>query len=193
MELSTQTLLLTSLLFVHWLMVFGLLWHPRRLRKFNGDVSHDPYYRPLMIVLGYLPIALAQGWGQFQANIHEIPQIFIISGSIIFAAGVFLRIWAIQKLDGFFSMELGLRRGHELKTSGPYRLIRHPSYSGYLLMVAGLGIAYASWIAFLIPLLETVIFQIQRIWLEEKMLLKHFGPSYAKYQKDTWKLIPYIY
>ena len=76
--------------------------------------------------------------------------------------------------------------------NGPYKLIRHPSYTGGLLILIGLGLALQSWGAVLITLLILSLAYGYRIHVEEKLLVTELGDEYIDYMKRTKRLIPYI-
>ena len=82
--------------------------------------------------------------------------------------------------------------GHQLITDGLFSQIRHPLYLGFLLMLFGITIIFASLLgAVLIAI--SVVFILIRIRIEEEMLTQTFGEAYREYQGNTKKLIPYIY
>ena len=114
-------------------------------------------------------------------------------GVVVFLIGLALRLWAVHLLGRFFTFEIGIRPEHRIIEVGPYRLIRHPSYTGYLLMLAGMSVAYDSLIFFILIFLPVATFLMVRLHQEEKMLRAHFGPAYSEYMKRTKRLVPFIY
>ena len=76
--------------------------------------------------------------------------------------------------------------------SGPYRLIRHPSYTGVLILSSGTGLAVQSWAAILIDITILGIVYGYRMFVEEKVLINEMGNSYVEYMKRTKRVIPYI-
>jgi len=113
--------------------------------------------------------------------------------NLIMILGLGIWIWSFwimfrQKSYGLFP-EVG--RQNTLVTSGPYRFIRHPIYSGMLLLGLGFTLNFFSYFrAFLFLLL--LISSLLKLNFEEKILEKHFK-EYLNYQKKTKKLIPFIY
>lgn len=104
--------------------------------------------------------------------------------------GSFLFITA-RIARGNHDVAWGLSDEIPLITSGPYKLIRHPTYSAYFLWTSGLVIATTNLLFLLcIPGILAYIVQIK---YEEKLLIKHFGNAYSEYQSNTYKLFPFIF
>jgi protein-S-isoprenylcysteine O-methyltransferase Ste14 len=114
----------------------------------------------------------------------------VAAGLVVLAAGVALRTWAIVTLGRLFKFVVVIQDGHRVVTSGPYRLLRHPSYTGGLAALLGAGIALDSWLSILalvfIPLLAVLV----RIHLEEAELATALGPEYTRYASRTHRLVP---
>ena len=139
----------------------------------------------------YLGIFIAQAYPLWQS--HGINTVLSWAGTIIFIMGYVLRLWAVRTLGQFFTMEIGLRADHGLITNGPYRWARHPSYTGYLLILLGYALAAQSLVALIIPLTLAGVFLFFRIRAEERMLVEKFGESYRLYQKKSKRLFPCIF
>ena len=92
----------------------------------------------------------------------------------------------------FFSKRLNLIEGHKLVTHGVYKYVRHPSYTGSILLWLGFTLLLNSILGFA-AMLPLVILILIRIPFEEKMLINRFSLHYIEYVKRTKKLIPYIY
>ena len=81
---------------------------------------------------------------------------------------------------------------HRIVTNRPYRVIRHPSYTGVLLTVMGLGLAFRTWGGNLLILVVVGLALNYRIRVEEKALKAKFGDEYIAYAKRTKRLIPFL-
>jgi protein-S-isoprenylcysteine O-methyltransferase len=119
------------------------------------------------------------------------PLIFL-SGVCLMLFGTCFRFWAIRTLGKYFTPTVFIQRGHQLVTDGPYRHLRHPSYTGLLATIVGIGIALGNWgsVAFCLLSFSAILV---RMHVEEQALLQHFGTEYQTYVKRTARLIPRIY
>lgn len=111
-------------------------------------------------------------------------------GFILIAAGIVLREWAIYILGKQFTVRVQVREKAKLVMQGPYRYIRHPSYTGTLLTMVGIALAVGTWFGALFALALNLIAYRYRINVEEQALQEAFGPEWDDYKKRTWKLIP---
>ncbi len=132
---------------------------------------------PLLDASGVLLVPDAVAWG----------------GLAVMVLGLSLRIWSMRVLGASYTRTLRLRHGHELVSSGPYRLLRHPGYAGALLMWLGAGVATANVVVALVVVGAQVAAYTPRVAAEEDMLTTEFGDRYREYARHTWRLIPFIY
>ena len=109
----------------------------------------------------------------------------IVIGSTLF-------VLSRRALRQAYSGHLSVKTNQILVRDGPYRLIRHPAYTGYLCMAVGISIGYESLTGVLNLILLLICMQY-RMNLEEKMLVEHFGDSYRHYIQTTKRLIPGIW
>jgi protein-S-isoprenylcysteine O-methyltransferase Ste14 len=115
------------------------------------------------------------------------------AGFTLIISGLIVRWIAIFQLGDSFTVDVAITSKARLKTDGLYKQIRHPSYLGMLLVVAGFSAAMNSAYSFLIFFVPVFIAVIYRISVEERLLMNEFGESYSEYKKETKKLIPGIY
>ena len=108
----------------------------------------------------------------------------------LFAAGMMFRWWAIMHLGRFFSVDVAIASDHEVVDTGPYRFVRHPSYTGLLVQCAGLGVALGTVLSLLVIVVPTFLVLFYRIQVEEKVLLANLGEGYAAYTRRTKRLLP---
>ena len=113
-------------------------------------------------------------------------------GLATFLVGVVFRIAAMRTLGSRFSVWVTLQENHRLHTTGCYRMIRHPSYTGVLLALVGWALTFRSVVGVVIAI-GMVALLVTRMEAEEVLLISEFGEEYLSYRRRTWRLAPYIY
>lgn len=128
----------------------------------------------------------------FPAHIFR-NSLYEYAGLIVIMLGIIVRFLAIKSLGKFFTVDVTILENHQLKKTGIYKIVRHPSYAGSILSFIGFGLSLDNWIS--LCAITVAIFTVfsRRIKIEENVLLKRFGKEYADYMKKTYRLIPWIY
>jgi len=185
--------------FAATLLVFGapvgsmLIEH----RRFRGDIRRrwsDPTYWQLQawqlagLLLGIFLAKEAQG-----AALPGNEWIWPVLGCAVGLAGVVVRWWAIRTLGVHFTRNLQIAADHPVVTDGPYRQLRHPSYTGAILMFTGIGIGLGNALSLAACLVLPAIGFVRRIPHEEALLSAKLGEPYAEYAGRTRRLIPGIW
>ena len=129
----------------------------------------------------------------FRAAALPHGRMFASAGVVLFAAGLILRWWAIITLGRFFTVDVTIEKDHELVERGPFRIVRHPSYTGLLLAFVGLALTFRNWAALLVILMPIGAAFIHRINVEEAALSRALGARYTEYMKRTKRLLPFVY
>ena len=114
-------------------------------------------------------------------------------GIVTLCSGILLRVYAIVYLGKFFTVNVAIAEDHRVIDSGPYRWVRHPSYTGVLLVYLGIGLCLANWMALLVILLPTTAIMLWRIRIEERALHTGLGAAYTAYVQKTRRLLPWIF
>jgi len=117
----------------------------------------------------------------------------VVVGTVVLIAGAGFRLWAMLELGRFFTVTVTIQKNHRLVDTGPYRALRHPSYTGLLLALVGLGIALDNWLSLLALFALPLIGILVRIRVEEAALSDALGGSYASYAARTDRLIPGVW
>lgn len=107
--------------------------------------------------------------------------------------GFIIRWIAILQLGKMFTVDVAIVDSHTLKTTGLYKIVRHPSYSGLMLIICSIALCQGSVLSCIIIIIPTFLALNYRIAVEEKALLTEFGDQYERYKKTTARLIPGIY
>jgi protein-S-isoprenylcysteine O-methyltransferase len=117
----------------------------------------------------------------------------LLGGLALMWGGMALRLWAVRTLGRLFRTVVRIDDHHRLIDDGPYRLLRHPSYAGSLLTLAGLGLALGNWLSLLAAVLGALVGFTRRIRLEEAAMQARFGDAYTAYARRTRRLVPFIW
>ena len=123
-------------------------------------------------------------------NIGVVPFWVQVLALILLVLGTVLREWAIVLLGRFFSRTVRIEQGHQLITSGPFRWIRHPAYTGMLVVDTSIILGFGTWIGALLMFVLLLLAALYRIRVEERALLETFGDEYRAYVQRTALLFP---
>jgi protein-S-isoprenylcysteine O-methyltransferase Ste14 len=158
------------------------------LQEERGDRSFWPIALGIMVVFFISPVEYLY-FLTFQLHTlwtETISMGLVILGSILF-------VWAQRTLGAHYSGHVSVKKEHELVQSGPYCIIRHPAYAGYVLMALGLALGYSSVLGFVSTLFILLPAAVYRIRVEDRMLAEHFGTQFEKYARKTKRLLPGIW
>jgi protein-S-isoprenylcysteine O-methyltransferase Ste14 len=114
-------------------------------------------------------------------------------GVLVMWLGLAIRVWAIAALGRAFRTTVEVDATQAVVSSGPYRRVRHPSYSGLLLIAAGCGLAAGDPVALVACAALPVPALLWRIHVEEAELTRVLGDRYRSYQAGTKRLIPGVW
>jgi protein-S-isoprenylcysteine O-methyltransferase Ste14 len=146
-----------------------------------------------------IPVVIAASVMLFLAP-RIVPAAAIRPGAVAFAAGMVillgglvLRGWSIKTLGEYFTGRVMVSADQPVVTVGPYRLLRHPSYTGLLLAFTGVGLASANWAGLAAMFLLPAAAIQWRIHAEERALMSSLGDRYRAYAAERKRLIPLIW
>ncbi len=112
-------------------------------------------------------------------------------GAIV--AGLTLRQWAIAQLGALFTVDVRVQEHQAVVDTGPYRWVRHPSYSGLVLVLLGIGLCLGSWTALMCVLVVPLAGLTWRIRVEERVLCSALGEPYERFMATRARLIPHVW
>ena len=118
--------------------------------------------------------------------------IFVL-GVALMASGVVIRAWAVVLLGRFFTNDVRVHPAQTVVDTGPYRWVRHPSYSGLILILIGLGLALGNWAALAIAVVLPTAALVNRIRVEERALLDGLGEPYRRFATSRARLLPGVW
>ena len=116
-----------------------------------------------------------------------------IAGLVILGIGIAVRSTAIAQLGRLHTPNVAIRENHQLKVTGLYRLVRHPSYLGALIAYLGFSLALGNWLSVLVLMGAMPCLYAYRIREEDAAMLVAFGDEYRAYGARTRRLIPWVY
>jgi protein-S-isoprenylcysteine O-methyltransferase len=163
-------------------------------RSREGSVSRDRGSLRLLWVVILVSIGLAH------AAAYAVPQADSLllhrlrhAGLALVVLGLALRWYAILHLGRFFTVNVAIAQGQRVVETGPYALVRHPSYAGALAAFLGLGICTENWLALGALVLPITAAFLRRMAIEEAALLEAFGEDYRAYCGRTKRLLPRVF
>jgi protein-S-isoprenylcysteine O-methyltransferase Ste14 len=127
------------------------------------------------------------------ASVAAVAPLWRWVGLVCMAGGLAVRAWAMSTLGRHYTRTLRTLDEQQLVDRGPYRLVRHPGYSGSILVWIGYALALGNWIATAITAVLLAAVYIWRMNAEEALLRRSFGDRYADYQLHTKRLLPFVY
>ena len=155
----------------------------------RGGAAADRATRVLIAVALATAFALAAATESW-ARAPRIGGPYRALGLIVIWLGLAIRVWAIAALGRAFRTTVEVDPGQAVVSTGPYRWVRHPSYSGLLLIVSGFGLAAGNWLALAICVALPLAALVRRISVEEAELTRVLGDRYRDYAARTKRLIP---
>ncbi len=189
---TTTAALIFFVVYALWLLselvIGGII---PRSRRHGTPIRYEDRSSRLLISLSmFLSLAIAFLFAA--SGIASLPSGAFYLGIGLMIAGILLRQWAIAVLGRYFSRSVGVQEGQAVVDRGPYRLVRHPAYTGSLLTMVGLGFVLQSWGAVLVLIAFFGAAFGYRIHVEEAVLTSKLGDEYVAYAKKTKRLIPYV-
>ena len=118
--------------------------------------------------------------------------LLVAIGLIVELLGVSIAVWARRTLGTSWRREVAITDGHRLVREGPYERVRHPIYTGALLIYAGLAISVGQ-VHALLGVAVIALAYWRKIAMEEALLSKAYGADFAQYRRTSWSVVPYVF
>ena len=164
-------------------------------RTTSGAKTSDRASRALIFVCNWLGIyagfQLAFSYPSFAIPWYRTALFF--AGIFLMLAGMVFRRYSIHVLGRYFTTEVAIQPGQTVVDNGPYHWIRHPSYTGALMTIFGVGLAFTNWLSLIGVMVITFVGYGYRVWVEEKTLVNALGDPYRQYMERTKRFIPFVY
>jgi len=168
---------------------FGLIWRSRPAKGDNTD-------------RGSMAVIVLAGWiGMFSASviagvpafvIHRGQKAWFVAGLGTVLAGAILRRHCRRVLGQYFTGNVRTALDQPVIQSGAYRWVRHPSYTGAMLMYLGTGLALTNWLSVLLVTAPALAAYVYRVRVEERALLVSLGRRYQEYRRRTKRFVPFL-
>jgi protein-S-isoprenylcysteine O-methyltransferase Ste14 len=113
-------------------------------------------------------------------------------GIVLMWAGIGFRYYAMRVLGKYFTFNVAIQAGQTVVEAGPYKYVRHPSYTGAFMTLFGFGLVFANWLGLLVLMVCGGIGYGYRIQVEERALVAALGEPYKNYMARTWRFVPYL-
>jgi protein-S-isoprenylcysteine O-methyltransferase Ste14 len=162
----------------------------RGARQRTGPTREKSDAGSLVVVNGSLVLSLLLAAGCRYAGLGVVTGWVQYVGITVMALGFLLREWSVLTLGAFFSNVVEIEQGHQLVTTGPYRWLRHPAYTGLLVFFTAAALSLGTWIGAVVAFLVILVALRYRIGIEERLLAQTFGSTYEAYTQRTWRLFP---
>jgi len=120
------------------------------------------------------------------------PAAFAAGLSLMFA-GIGLRWWSFRTLGRYFTFTVMTSADQPVIDAGPYRVLRHPSYAGMLLILIGIGLTYGNWLSLVALTILPLAGLANRIRVEEAALASTLGAAYTTYASKRKRMIPFVW
>jgi protein-S-isoprenylcysteine O-methyltransferase Ste14 len=140
-------------------------------------------------IVGAIFVALHLTWAAIPAGRVTL---FVV-GIVLMVLGIALRAWSVIVLGRNFTVFVQVREEQPVVDTGPYRLLRHPSYTGLLVVCLGIGLALGNWLALVVVLVLPTVAILVRIRVEERALLAGIGEPYRRFAATRKRLIPWVW
>jgi protein-S-isoprenylcysteine O-methyltransferase len=175
---------------------FGISELILSLGKRSNDKASSRDRQSLTLIWVVIGIAMFFGFGLARVGPDLAPSLaqpLYVAGLALTLAGIALRWFAIYWLGRWFTVNVAIAKDQQLIDTGPYRYMRHPSYTGALLAFLGISLCIGKIVSLLVIMLPVIAAFSWRIHVEEAVLAKAFGARWQAYAARTRRLIPGIY
>jgi protein-S-isoprenylcysteine O-methyltransferase Ste14 len=148
----------------------------------------------LLAVLGAIYAGVAGGFLVAEkvpaAAIANGRWLLFVVGMVLMCAGIAIRQWAVALLGDLFTIDVRVHPGQSVVERGPYRSVRHPSYTGLIMTFVGIGLALGNWAALIVLAVLPTAGLVVRIRFEERALLAGLGEPYRRFAASRPHLFP---
>ena len=177
--------------------IFALGEAAMRVRSLvNRSGTRADRWSQVIVVIGVVGgllagLGFATRWQATAITAWQWP--VFVAGLILMAAGIFVRQWAIFTLGSFFTGDIRVHAQQTVVDWGPYRWVRHPSYTGLIIFLCGVGLALTNWMSLLVLATLPTAALVVRVRIEEDALVGGLGEAYRRYAAPRKRLFPGVW
>jgi protein-S-isoprenylcysteine O-methyltransferase Ste14 len=179
-----------------WMVPEWLGWRRQMSRVARKQAATaDGGSMAVLVLLQWIGLALNFGlaWLWRATAITWHPAAVFVFGIILITLGVGLRWYSIRVLGEYFTRDVAVSADQQVVERGPYRYLRHPSYSGTFVTMLGVGLATGNWASVICLLACVFAGHYYRVKVEEGALLRTIGQPYVRYMERTKRFIPLVF
>jgi len=168
-------------------VALALVWFAGALGTKRTARNESPGSRAQHVILTFIAFLLLFGPDHEWSGLETLRG----AGVAMTLAGLAFAIWARLTIGRNWSGTVELKENHELVRRGPYRIVRHPIYSGLLVAMLGTAMAFGGWRGYLGFAIAFVAWKRKSL-TEEQFMAEQFGDAYARYKTEVKALVPAI-
>jgi protein-S-isoprenylcysteine O-methyltransferase Ste14 len=147
----------------------------------------------IVVMVSAIAVGYALAVGLRGAVIPNAGWLTLVLGLVLLWTGVAIGEWAAAVLGRFYRPVVAIQENHQVVSAGPYRVVRHPLYSGVLLTMVGIGLAFGNWVSLAVCIVLPLGAYLRRIAVEERVLEAALGDAYRRYAQGRARLVPYVW
>ena len=190
---GATTVLVVAFWAVFYIWIGSELWLAYRHRLSGNALDRDSGSRWWLISSVWASVAIGIGLGFVfpGAAVVSGRTAVLVAGIVLMVVGLVLRWYSIRVLGSSFTSDVSTHQGREEVEPGPYRWVRHPSYTGGLMTLLGVLVCCANVVS-PAALVIAAVGYAYRIRVEERVLATDLGAPYRDYMRRTKRLIPFV-
>lgn len=169
---------------------FGLI---SRSRPVRGEANIDRGSTAVIVLASWIGMFTAFAVAGVPAfTIYRGQKVWFVAGLVSLLLGTAIRRHCWRMLGQYFTGNVRTASDQPVIQSGAYRWVRHPSYTGGMLMYLGTGLGLTNWLSVLLVTVVPFAAYVYRVRVEERALLANLGPRYEDYMRRTKRFVPFV-
>ena len=184
---------ITATIYTVTVLVWVAIELRQALRRRPGATITDQGSLMVVRVAALAGALLAAALARIGATSFDYGPALMVSSIALMWTGIALRWWSFRTLGRYFTFQVMTSADQPVITTGPYRYLRHPSYTGILLILAGIGLGYGNLLSLVALIVLPLLGFINRIRVEEAALSATLGDRYTTYATGRKRLVPFVW